>query len=202
MSHRLKEGEGTKMKRLFLFVFSIVSVFMAIGVRAEDTDLFIAPVKPNVLIIVDNSNSMDEDFYGNAVGSFSPESKSVLGKKALRTIVDSYKSKLRLGLMSYNISGVSGYYVHNAPEFVSYDPKSYCPNPPPECVKYAQTGDGSAKGVCESECVKNNPGFNANYFDEILGNYAIGSEPHTRYANLVYPHTQRKVNPSDPSNFM
>ena len=190
------------MKRLLFFTFSIVSIFMAVGARADDTDLFIAPVKPNVLIIVDNSNSMDEDFYGNAVGSFSSESKSVLGKKALRTIVDSYKSKLRLGLMSFNISGVSGYYIHNSPYFVSYDPKSYCPNPPPECVTYAQTGDGSAKGVCESECVKNNPGFNANYFDEILGNYAIGSEPHTRYGSLVYPHTQRKVNPSDPTNFM
>ena len=198
MSHKLKEEEGAKMKRLLFFAFSIVSVFMAIGARADDTDLFIAPVKPNVLIIVDNSNSMDEDFYGNAVGSFSPESKSVVGKKALRTIIDSYKNKMRIGLMSYNISGVSGYYVHNAPEFVSYDPKSYCPNPPPECVQYAQTGSGTAKGVCESECVKNNPGFNASYFDEILNNYAIGSEPRTRYGNLVYPHTQRKVNPSDP----
>lgn len=190
------------MKKLILFIFITVSVFISIGAHADDTDLFIAPVKPNILIIVDNSNSMDEDFYGNAVGSFASSSKSVMGKKELRTIIDSYKKKLKVGLMSYNLPGVSGYYLHNAPEFVSYDPKSYCPNPPPECVQYAQTGDGSAKGACESACVKDNPGFNANYFDEILNNYPIGTEPHTRYSNLVYSHNQKKVNPADPSNFM
>src|SRR4030042_6446329 len=119
MRHKSKK-ELKKMKKLILFILITVSVFISIGAHADDTDLFIAPVKPNILIIVDNSNSMDEDFYGNAVGSFSPESKSVLGKKALRTIVDSYNNKMRIGLMSYNISGVSGYYVHNAPEFVSY----------------------------------------------------------------------------------
>ena len=190
------------MKKLILFIFITVSVFISIGAHADDTDLFIAPVKPNILIIVDNSNSMDEDFYGNAVGSFASTSKSVLGKKALRTIIDSYKKKLKVGLMSYNLSGVSGMYLHNSPVFVSYDSKSYCPNPPPECVTYAQTGDGAAKGACESACVKDNPGFNANYFDEILNNYPIGTEPHTRYGNLVYPHTQRMVNPTDPSNYM
>jgi len=31
-----------------------------------------------------------------------------VGKKALRTIIDSYKKKLKVGLMSYNISGVGG----------------------------------------------------------------------------------------------
>ena len=190
------------MKRLLLLVFIAASVFMGVGVRADDTDLFMAPVKPNVLIIVDNSNSMDEDFYGNAVGSFSPESKSVVGKKALKTIIDSYKKKLRVGLMSYNISGVSAYYIHNAPEFVSYEPKSYCPNPPPQCVQYAQTGDLAAKAACSAACKADNPSFDVDYFDEILNNYTIGSEPRTRYSNLVYPHNQKKVNPSDPSNFM
>jgi len=190
------------MKKWIFFIFISVFVLMGVRAHADDTDLFIAPVKPNILIIMDNSNSMDEDFYGNAVGSFSPASKTVVGKKALRTIIDSYKKKLKVGLMSYNLSGISGKYIHNAPEFVSYDPKSYCPNPPPECVTYAQTGDGSAKGVCESACVKDNPGFKADYFDEILNNYGIGTEPHTRYSNLVYPHTQRTVNPTDPTGFM
>jgi type IV pilus assembly protein PilY1 len=190
------------MKKLILFMVITVSVLMGIRVYADDTVLFIAPVKPNILIILDNSNSMDEDFYGNAVGSFSPSSKSVVGKKALRTIINSYKDRMRMGLMSYSISGVGGQYLHNSPLFVSYDPKSWCPNPPPECVQYAQTGSGAAKGVCESACVKDNPGFNADYFDEILNNYAIGTEPHTRYGNLVYAHTQRKVNPTDPSTYL
>src|SRR5512139_48609 len=119
------------MKKLPLFVFVAVSIFMGIGAlgfaerraHADDTDLFIAPVKPNILIIVDNSNSMDEDFYGNAVGSFASSSKSVVGKKALRTIVDSYKKKLKVGLMSYNLSGLSAQHLHNSPLFVFYEPK-------------------------------------------------------------------------------
>lgn len=116
---------------------------------ADDSVLFTTQANPNVLIILDNSNSMDEDFYGNAVGSFSPSSKTVVGKNALRNIIDSLKDKLRVGLMTYNISGVSAYQLHNSTYFASYDPRSYCPNPPLECVKYAQTGNGGARGVCQ-----------------------------------------------------
>src|SRR5512136_67477 len=109
------------MRKLTLFIFVAVSIFMGIGAHADDTDLFIAPVKPNILIIVDNSNSMDEDFYGNAVGSFASTSKSVTGKKALRTIVNSYRARMRIGLMSYKLSGVGAQYLHNLAEFISYD---------------------------------------------------------------------------------
>ena len=190
------------MKKLVLFVFIIFAIFMGISAHADDTDLFIAPVKPNVLIILDNSNSMDEDFYGNAVTSFASSSKSVVGKKALRTIIDSYKSKMRIGLMSYNLSGLSAQHLHNSPLFVSYEPKSYCPNPPPECVQYAQTGDLAARAACSAACKVDNSLFDVDYFDEILGNYDIGTEQRTRYGNLVYPHAQRKVNPADPSNYL
>ena len=171
-------------------------------VFADDSDLFTTQANPNVLIILDNSNSMDEDFYGNAVGSFSPQSKTVVGKKALRSMIESLKDKLRIGLMTYNISGVSAFYLNNNPVFVSYDPKAYCPNPPPECVKYAQTGDAVAKSICRSTCRADNPSFDVDYFDEILSNYDIGTEPHTRYGNLVYPKTQKVVNPTDPSRSM
>jgi len=190
------------MKKWILFILMTVLLLISTRAYADDTDLFIAPVKPNILIIVDNSNSMDEDFYGNAVSSFSSESKSVVGKKALRTIIDSYKNKMRIGLMSYNLSGVSGYYLHNSPYFVFYDPKSYCPNPPSECVEYAQTGDAGKKSVCESACRGDNPLFDATYLDEIITNYGVGSEQRNRYSNLVYPHNQKRVNPADPSRFM
>ena len=160
------------------------------------------PPKTNVLIIFDNSNSMDEDFYGNAVGSYSPASKSVVGKKALRDIVERFKDKFRMGLITYKVSGVRAYHIHNSPYFVSYEPKSYCPNPPSECVEYCQTGNATAKSICESQCKADNPSFDVNYFDEIITNYSIGSEQRNRYCSLVYPKTQRMVNPTDPSHYM
>jgi len=69
------------MKKLILFIFITVSILMGVRAHADDTDLFIAPVKPNILIIVDNSNSMDEDFYGNAVGSFSSRANRLWVKR-------------------------------------------------------------------------------------------------------------------------
>jgi len=104
--------------------------------------------------------------------------------------------------MTYNISGVSGYYLHNSTYFASYDPRSYCPNPPPECVTYAQTGDGGAKATCVSACQADNPLFDVDYFDEILNNFSIGTEPRTRYSNLIYPHKRRMVNPTDPGRYV
>ena len=151
---------------------------------------------------LDNSNSMDEDFLGNGVGSFASQSKSVQGKKALRTVIDQLKYKMRFGLMTFNVSGVSACYIHNSPYFASYDPKSYCPNAPPECVQYAQTGDLGAKNTCNTTCRSANPSFDAGYLDEIITNYAIGSEPRNRYSSLVFPKTQRSVNPTDPSNYI
>ena len=194
-------NEEEKMKK-FLYILLMLLFLSVHPSFGSDTDLFTTQAKPNILIILDNSNSMDEDFYGNAVGSFASTSKSVVGRKAIRDIIEQFKNKLRMGLMTYNISGVSGMYLHNAPEFVFYEPKSWCPNPPPECVTYAQTGNGGAKSVCEAACKSDNPLFDVNYFDEIINNYAIGSEPRNRYSNLIFPHSQRRVNPTDPSRYM
>jgi len=147
-------------------------------------------VKPNVLIILDNSNSMDEDFYGEAVGSFSPASKSVVAKNALKSILDQYQDSLRLGLMTYQLSGVSAYYLHNSPYFASYDPRSYCPTSSSACVDYCKTGNAASKTNCETSCQAGNNSFDATYFDEIISNNSIGSAVRNHYCDLVYPKTK------------
>jgi len=191
------------MKKLVFLVFIMLSILIGgTQSRASDTDLFTTQANANILIILDNSNSMDEDFWGNAVSSYSPASKSVVGRKALRDIMNKLSNKVRLGLMTYSISGVGAQHIQNLPEFVFYEPKSYCPNPPPECVTYAQTGDSGAKSICTSACRADNPLFDPDYFDEIINNYSIGTEPRDRYSRLVYPHTQRMVNPTDPSKYL
>ncbi len=155
---------------------------------------------PNVLIIFDNSNSMDEAFNGNAAGSFSSDSKAVTGKNALIDIINEFQGKLRIGVMSYRQSGADSAYIHNSPYFASYDPVSGCSDPPPECVDYCRTGDSGSKSTCETSCQTNNPVFDVDYFDEIITNYSIGSEERDRYCGLVYPKTNNIPNPDDPSN--
>ncbi len=191
------------MKMRFLaLILSGIFLFPHLTYGA-DTDLFTTQAKPNILIIFDNSNSMDEDFMGNAVGSFATNSKAVQGKKALQEIIQRYKDRFKFGLMTYRLpGGVVERRIHNSPYFVSYDPRSYCPNPPPECVEYARTGNASAKTTCETECRKDNPSFDATYLDEIITNYPIGSVLRDRYSSLIFPKKQRMVNPSDPTRFI
>jgi len=192
---------GYNMKR-FALLLTVLLLSLVKTSFGDDSDLFTAQVSPNVLIILDNSNSMDEDFWGGGVGSYSPNSKSVVGKKALNTILADFQTRLRVGLMAYQVSGVSSNYLHNSSYFASYDAKSYCPNPPPECVTYARTGDPGAKSTCNSQCQADNPQFNAGYLDEIISYYPTGSEQRNHYADLIYPKTERIVNPTDPSHFL
>lgn len=108
-----------------------------------------SPVTPNVLIILDNSNSMDETLTtGDAVGSFNctnPNdmntcSRSVLARKSLINLINSYAGKINIGLMSYFLpdNTSKSWYVYNNFYFVSYDPRTYCGiiPPPAACYNY------------------------------------------------------------------
>lgn len=86
--------------------------------------------KANVLLILDNSNSMDEDATGAAVGSASADSKSEIARNAAKTIVTKYTGQINLGLMAYQQTLTEGDAVrlqqlHNSPYDVSYNPANY-----------------------------------------------------------------------------
>jgi Tfp pilus tip-associated adhesin PilY1 len=107
--------------------------------------------------------------------------------------------------MTFKLPGVSNYNIHNSVYFASYDPKSYCPNPPPECVDYCKTDSLASKSICQASCVAQNGSFDVTYpRDEILQNppYAGGSEQRKRYCDLTYPKTQSYPNPSDLGHFV
>lgn len=157
---------------------------------------------PNVLLIMDNSNSMDEDFSGAAVGSFATASKSVTGKKALRNIVQKYSDLMRIGLMTYKLPSSSKWYISNSPYFASYEPKSYCPTPPAECVDYCRTGNSSSQATCRSECQLQNASFDETYMDEAITGRAIGDSLRNKYCGLVYPKMLRIINPTDPTRYV
>ncbi|NMC74877.1 MAG: Ig-like domain-containing protein, partial [Geobacteraceae bacterium] len=179
-----------------------------------------APVTPNVLIILDNSNSMDEDMQGNAVGSprctvtGDPNtcSRSILARKALIDLVTTYANKMRIGLMTYKLSSADKRYLHNSFYFSSYDPKSYCPNPPTECYNYCvnenpQTGvytPSADESACSASCSAQNALFDVTYRDKILtsagtsgsNGTAVGSDKRKNYCSILYPKTMRHVDGS------
>jgi type IV pilus assembly protein PilY1 len=203
------------MGRTFrITIIVIIWLILAIspgGVKsafADEADIFTANVKSNVLIILDNSNSMDEDFVGNAICSWATGSRAVEGRRNLINLVNANASNMRIGLMSFRLPGSSKWYLHNGPYFVSYNSKSWCPNPPPECVDYCKTGNAASKNTCNTACQADNPSFNADYsMTDAVGKdgltaLAVGTEPRNRYCTLTYPKKNRIVNPTDAANYV
>lgn len=159
------------------------------------------PVPPNVLIILSNSQSFDEDFYGNAVGSYAPNSMSVIGRQVLDSLVNTFINGMNIGLMTYNLpSGVSNTTLSGSDYFTSYDPRSYCPFPPPQCQTWCQTGTNSSRTTCRNTCQVQNPLFDETYMETVITNRPIGNATRNKYCTLTYPKTQQAQNPTSPTN--
>ncbi len=89
--------------------------------------LYLVSAKANVLMILDNSNSMDEAPSGVAVGSNSPNSKSEIARSVIRTAIGTYTGRINMGLMAYRQNNPSSSHLHNSPYDVSFDPGHYDP---------------------------------------------------------------------------
>jgi len=192
----------TKNYFIVLTILMIFNLTLIGSSFADDQDLFTqgSSYQPNILIILDNSQSMDEDFMGNAVAPYKSESKLVAAKKQLQAIVTKYAGQMRIGLMTYRLNDVVSQYIHNSPYFVSYEPKSYCPNPPDACVDYCKTGDAAKKTTCSTTCQAQNPLFDVDYMDQIITG-STGTK-RDKYCALVYPKALRMTNPSDTANYI
>lgn len=104
------------------------SALIAGPLALSNVPLFMTtPQKGNVLLIMDNSNSMDENAAGAAVGSADPTSKSEIARSVAKNIVSTYLNKINLGLMAYQQASMSAYFLHNSPYDVSYNPANYDP---------------------------------------------------------------------------
>ncbi len=85
--------------------------------------------QPNLLVILDNSNSMDENPKGVAVGSNCPASKSEIARSVIKNMISSYTGDINLGLMTYQLSSpIKSGYIHNSQYDVSYNPANYDPS--------------------------------------------------------------------------
>ena len=87
--------------------------------------LYLVMGKANVLVVLDNSNSMDEAASGAAVGSNNAASKSEIARGVVKGLTDTYRSRVNMGLMAYRQNTPTSHHLHNSPYDVSYDPDTY-----------------------------------------------------------------------------
>ena len=81
---------------------------------------------PNILMVLDNSNSMDERDNGAAVGGASAISKSEIARGALKTMITNFGSSARMGLMAYKQdAGVNLRFIHDSQYDVSFDKDNF-----------------------------------------------------------------------------
>ncbi len=103
------------------------------AVNISQVPLFLgAGQKPNVLMLVANSNSMDEDATGLAVGSAAPNSRSEIARRVAKNLVATYQNTLNMGLMAFQQSTggatpVGLQQLHASPYDVSYNPADWDP---------------------------------------------------------------------------
>jgi hypothetical protein len=178
-------------------------------------------IQPNVLVILDNSNSFDFDLNGNAVGSphcatTATCSKSVLAREALVNMINTYGNRMRIGLMSYQLpTDINSYNLYQNHFFASFDPSTFCANPPQSCQNYCnkeepKTGTytmSQDESDCYTKCHNQNTAFVTNTSRPAIttaagvnngangGTAANTSYPsnssslRTNYCSLTYPRT-------------
>jgi type IV pilus assembly protein PilY1 len=83
--------------------------------------------KANVLMMYGNSNSMDSDPSGKAVGSANASSKSEVARAAIKSVVNSYAGFINMGLMAYQQNPLTTQFLHDSQYDVSFDPANYDP---------------------------------------------------------------------------
>ncbi len=140
-----------------VLLLALTSAATASLVSLADAPLFVTnSQKANVLVILDNSNSMDEAASGAAVGSDAADSKSEIARNAVKNLVTTYSNKINMGLMAYQQTAVSLRHIHNAPYDASFDPANYDPgfsgSRDATTKKYRTPNVSNARALCLLQC--------------------------------------------------
>ncbi len=104
---------------------ALVSMPTRAALSFPNSPLFLVQGKANVLVVLDNSNSMDEDASGAAVGSASANSKSEVARGVVRTLTDTHRNRINMGLMAYRQNTPQSYQLHNSPYDASFNSANY-----------------------------------------------------------------------------
>lgn len=116
---------------LYLTTFCLPDIAHGATITFSNIPLFLTTnITPNILMMYGNSNSMDEDASGAAVGSTDATSKSQIARQAILSVANSYLNKVNMGLLAYQqytsgTNAVALNYLSNSFYDASYNPANY-----------------------------------------------------------------------------
>lgn len=157
-------------KAIVALGLAVLFVQVMTPVYAGSVDISNAPmavsnlVTPNVLVIYDNSQSMDAFMNGTLVSGNDPSTRGNIGRQVMRSAIATYRNAFNWGLMTYGMTGAPGlfntyaYYLGDNASMVFTD----------DCVGYV-AGVPPTQGVSASNgnrrCVANpQPFVGGNFF--------------------------------------
>lgn len=123
---------------------------------------------PDVMVMFGNSNSMDEQPDGQAVGSASSLSKSEIARQSVMNVINSYAGQVDLGLMGYQQSGIYKTTLSNSQYDASYNPAYYNPN---------WTGSRTSSDNKKFRTVNPSDSSRYIYYNVALPGYGLGTHP-------------------------
>ena len=96
-----------------LLLSTPLATFAATPFSFSSYPLFLAPaIKPNVMIILDNSESMDATMAGKVINGDDPSTRGNIARGILRGLLSSYRDSFNFGITSFNAYGPSLYNTH------------------------------------------------------------------------------------------
>ncbi len=167
----------------------------ALPARAEllnfaSTPLFLgSTVKPNVLVVYDNSQSMDGTMAGKLIAGDDASTRGNIARSVLRSTISSYRNQFQWGLASFGLSG-GGVYTTYAYYFGSDAEVVYtndcvagvsASNANRRCVANPQTGNGFnfiTYGITGDDPSINDVLYSGDYGPQL---YGIGVNNSTNY---------------------
>lgn len=121
-------GQNRFIPFMFALCVTLLNGTAQATVSLPNVPLFVLSAgKPNVLMVLDDSNSMDEFPSGAAAGSNDPGSKGMIARSVINGLISTYTGSINMGLMSYQQNTPAAYYLHNSPYDAGFDPTQYNP---------------------------------------------------------------------------
>lgn len=97
-------------------LFVCLAFSQLVQAQAASTDIANVPmavknsVTPNLLVVYDNSESMDAYMNGTLVSGNDPNTRGNIGRQVMRNAITGYRTAFNWGLMTYGMSSTPGLY--------------------------------------------------------------------------------------------